>query len=82
MAVIRPRRVGVLVIRVWFEGSPEAQLRARITRTLDVTNETEEVTATSSVEEVQATVRQWLNDFAVHRTVGCAGGGGADARPW
>jgi len=80
VAVTRPEAVGVLIVRVWLEGSPELRLRARITRTLDVTSEAEEVTTTSSVEEVQATVRRWLDDFVLRRTVGCGNRGGGDAR--
>jgi hypothetical protein len=58
--------VGVLIVRVWLEAGHAAQLRARITRTFDIALDEPEVIVTSSVEEVHATVRRWLDDFVGH----------------
>jgi hypothetical protein len=63
MASARPDRVGVLVVRVWIESDPESELRARITQTLDIANGEDRVTTASSIEEIDATVRAWLEEF-------------------
>lgn len=55
-------QTGVLVIRVWAEGDATS-LRARITRTVDVSRRDEVSTVASSAEEVEAVVRTWLHDF-------------------
>jgi hypothetical protein len=56
-------RTGVLVIRVWAEGDRPPSLRARITRTLDLTHPDEESTAASSSEEIVTVVSAWLSEF-------------------
>jgi hypothetical protein len=51
----------VLVIRVWFEDGAEAPLRARITRTLDVSAPDErETSAAVSEQEIMRAVRGWI----------------------
>ena len=53
----------MLVIRVWAEGDEAPRLRARITKTLDLTQRDETSTVASSVEEIEAVVRAWLFEF-------------------
>jgi hypothetical protein len=56
-------RAGLLIVRVWIEGDRESGMRARITRTLDLSTRDEVVTTTTSVEEIVATVHAWLDSF-------------------
>ena len=59
-----PERTGVLVIRVWVEREQPPELRARITRTLDVTVREDEVsTVATTTHEIEQTVRAWLASF-------------------
>jgi hypothetical protein len=59
-----PERTGVLVIRIWAESDQSPSLRARITRTLDLTRRDEVSTRASSAEEIEAVVHTWLREFA------------------
>jgi hypothetical protein len=59
-----PERTGVLVIRIWAESDQSPSLRARITRTLDLTQRDEVSTRASSAEEIEAVVHTWLGEFA------------------
>jgi hypothetical protein len=57
-------RIGVLVIRAWLEEGTDAdRLRARITRTSDVTQPAVEAVSISEVEIVEI-VREWLGELA------------------
>jgi len=56
-------RSGVLVIRVWTEPH-SGDVRARVTRKLDVLTDEEVVTVSGSVDEITETVREWLEKFA------------------
>jgi hypothetical protein len=56
-------RTGVLIVRVWTEGDQGKDLRARITRSLDIAAASEVVSAASSIDEVLAGVRSWLEEF-------------------
>jgi len=58
-----PKRTGVLVIRVWTEEDEAPSLRARITRTFDLTEQDEVSSAASSAEEIEAVVHVWLREF-------------------
>ena len=58
-----PETTGVLVIRVWAEGDVAPRLRARITKTFDLTQQDEVSTAASSAEEIEAVVHAWLYEF-------------------
>lgn len=60
-------RVGVLVVRIWID-RPSGSLRARLTRTLDVSarNELSEVATTE--EQVIASVRDWVSEFVGRKT--------------
>jgi hypothetical protein len=63
------QRTAVLVIRVWCEeGCEEASLRARITRTLDVSvPEGSETSTASSEPEIERTVRTWIRRVTAGR---------------
>ena len=54
-------RSGVLVVRAWVEGGTTAGLRARIIQSRDLTSTEQLVTTTSTVDEILATVRTWLD---------------------
>jgi hypothetical protein len=57
-------RTGILIVRLWNEGSARDGFRARITQTLDSTG-AEEPTATAEAdpEDVYASVRTWVEAF-------------------
>ncbi len=63
------KRTAVLVIRVWFEeGLEQAPLRARITRTLDVSVPgASETSAATSEQEVVKAVRTWMRGVMAER---------------
>jgi hypothetical protein len=56
-----PRRTGVLVVRAWLEDGRPADLRARITWTLDVDAHSRRVVTASGDDEVEELVRRWLD---------------------
>ena len=56
-------RTGVLVVRIWVEPGVGGGLRARMTSTLDSTEQDELVTVASTPEGIAAVVRQWIDDF-------------------
>jgi hypothetical protein len=58
--VVQPERTAVLVIRVWLEAREHRQLRARITRVLDVSTSDAVDTVATSEEEIVRAVRTWL----------------------
>ena len=66
-----PERTAVLVIRVWLEEGDDATpkpLRARITSTLDVSEQrAPDMTAAASEKEIVNAVRAWLRAFAAGR---------------
>ncbi len=51
------------MIRVWADGDQPPSLRARITRTLDLTRRDEVATVASSAKEISAVVHTWLREF-------------------
>jgi hypothetical protein len=53
----------VLIVRVWTEADGVTGLRARITRSLDISVPGDVVSTASSIDEVLASVRTWLEDF-------------------
>jgi hypothetical protein len=55
-------RTGVLVISVWLEPGEEG-LRARITRTVDITARDEIATVATTPDEIARVVRDWLDAF-------------------
>ena len=56
-------RTGVLVVRIWTTEDEPPQVRARITRTIDVTAGEQVVSVVGSTEDVEETVRSWLKAF-------------------
>jgi hypothetical protein len=48
---------------VWTEPGSASGLRARITRTADITADDQIITAAASVDEICAVVSAWLNAF-------------------
>jgi hypothetical protein len=60
-------RTGVLVLRVWMEGQPEGQPRARLTATHDISDPRPAVVTVVGPDEVCAAVRAWLEDFTNDR---------------
>ena len=53
----------MLVVRIWTTEDEPPQIRARITRTIDVTAGEQVVSVVGSTEDVQETVRSWLKAF-------------------
>lgn len=66
MALQALEPTAVLVVRAWVEA--DGGLRARITRTLDVSSHEQTVTAAASPEEVVGAIVEWLDAFL--RSVG------------
>lgn len=62
MPVRAHERVAVLVVRAWTEGDPPA-LRARITRTDDISEKNDLVKVVTSPGAVRHEVDAWLNSF-------------------
>jgi hypothetical protein len=56
-------RTGVLVVRIWTTEDDPPQIRARITRTVDVMAGEQVVSVAGSVEEVKDAVHAWLQAF-------------------
>lgn len=54
---------GLLILRVWREGTQRGEVRARITRMLDVCEPAHAIATARSVESIQAIVHDWLEDF-------------------
>jgi broad specificity phosphatase PhoE len=55
-------RVGVMVIRLWSEES-DTDVRARLTRTLDIVEAQEETNAVVGTDAVLTAVRQFVEAF-------------------
>lgn len=61
-----PSRVGVLILRVWMEGSgADPQLRIRMVGRLDLECDAQETATASTIETALAYVRDWLASFAI-----------------
>lgn len=54
-------KTGILVIRIWMERP--AQIRARITHTLDVSTTREVVRTAMSPDQISEAVASWLDAF-------------------
>lgn len=62
--MVTVQKTAVLVIRAWLEeGLDTNALRARITRTVDVSDAETLETAAASEEEILAAVLAWLRSF-------------------
>lgn len=60
-------KTGILVIRIWMERP--AQIRARITHTLDVSTTREVITTAMSPHQISETVASWLDAFTEGESV-------------
>jgi hypothetical protein len=69
VALLPAERTGVLVIRAWIESNGQDGLRARITWTLDVTEQGEVSTAASTPEAITEVVAEWLRAFLAAASV-------------
>jgi hypothetical protein len=56
-------KTAVMVVRAWLEGDQTDQLRARITQSLDIAATDELVSSASTIDQVCAMVRSWLEAF-------------------
>lgn len=57
-------RTGILIVRLWIEGSALEGFRARITQTLDSTGPGQAMgTAAANPEAIYAAVRTWVEAF-------------------
>jgi hypothetical protein len=65
----RATRSGVLVVRVWTDVANGPELRARLTRTLDVARGEAMVITAATREQVVADVQTWLDDFLTSAAV-------------
>lgn len=59
-------RTGVLVVRIWTTEDDPPQVRARITRTVDVAAGEQVVSVAGTLEEVEDAVHAWLRAFDAH----------------
>ena len=60
-----PSRAGVLILRVWVEGSGgDQQLRIRMVGRPDLERDGQDTASASTIEATLAYVRDWLEDFA------------------
>ena len=61
-----PSRAGVLILRVWVEGSGgDQQLRIRMVGRPDLRRDTQDTATASTIEATLAYVRDWLEHFAI-----------------
>ena len=61
-----PERAGVLILRVWVEGSGgDQQLRIRIVGRPDLERDAQDTASASTIEATLAYVREWLELFAI-----------------
>jgi hypothetical protein len=61
-----PERAGVLILRVWVEGSGgDQQLRIRIIGRPDLERDAQDTASASTIEATLAYVRDWLELFAI-----------------
>jgi hypothetical protein len=57
-------RTGLLVIRVWLEGTSPHELRARITTSDDLTSRDHTVAMAGTIDDVERIVAAWLRAFS------------------
>jgi hypothetical protein len=60
---IPSRREGILIIRVWFEGDPPTELRARLVEVGEHIIGERTVAVAATVEDVSAAVRAWVQSL-------------------
>lgn len=54
------RREGVLIIRVWFEGEPPTEFRARVVEVAEHVAGESPVAVAATAEDLYAAVRVWV----------------------
>lgn len=52
-----------MVVRLWVEGNHEADLRARITQTLDTTGTERSLAVAASADDICEAVKRWVDAF-------------------
>jgi hypothetical protein len=62
MDVSPPERLGLLIVRAWFEG-PDQRLVARITTTTDVMSRLTTVSVVGTAADIHTAVQSWLEDL-------------------
>ena len=55
--------MGLLIVRIWREGPPTDEIRARIIRVIGVSRKDRLVTVVQSAPSIEAVVHEWLQDF-------------------
>jgi hypothetical protein len=63
MAIVASDRNGMLIVRIWIEGTAPSELRARITQTLDTLATEKAVAVAATSDGILAIVKQWVEDF-------------------
>jgi hypothetical protein len=56
---------GVLILRVWLEGSSDPQLRIRMVGRQDLARNDQDCATASTIEETLAYISDWLQRFAM-----------------
>jgi hypothetical protein len=61
-----PSRAGVLILRIWVEGSSgDQQLRIRMVGRPDLERDAQDTASATTIEATLAYVRHWLELFAI-----------------
>jgi hypothetical protein len=68
MRAQHPDRTGILIVRVWIEGTTLEGFRSRITRTLDSAGAEHEVAVAAAPDDVYAVVQTWVQAFVDQET--------------
>ena len=63
MKVQPPNRTGILIVRLWIEGTNAEGFRARITQTLDSSGPGQPMAVAGHPDEVYSAVRTWVEAF-------------------
>ena len=56
-------RTGILIVRLWIEGTADGGLRARITQTHDTTGPEQAMASAATPEDIYSIVRTWVETF-------------------
>ena len=56
-------RTGILILRLWIETDAHEGFRARITQTLDSTDDERSIATAAHPEDLYAAVRTWVETF-------------------
>ena len=58
-----PDRTGILIVRLWIEGTADGGLRARITQTHDTTGPEQAMASAATPDDIYSVVRTWVETF-------------------